>query len=557
MKLLVLILALAAGSAYASCPNSCSGHGVCGAFDLCECYANWQGNDCSARTCAYGWAWVDTASGNDNAHNYAECSNKGVCDRKTGQCKCYDGYEGKACRRSSCPNDCSGHGTCEFIEELAESIVSGGQLGRHYGPMGHHDNMDDAQWDAWKIQGCQCDGGWEGTDCSSRMCPRGDDPLTTDQNNYQEIFMHDGTGGTYTLTYWDNYNFRWTTRPLTFDSSDDEVKAALLDMPNRAVEEVTVTSVSSDESFDRTASCTVTSAGGVNPDRTCNGKLMYPENHSGHGPGADCTAATCKRVEWIAPPNNDHLLEVNTDGCTADGCYPWYSGLTGGAEQSRHYGSGAGATHATWLTGPDITNADCVFSAHAVETTGSLGCRWTRTESGTNYFQCTHNTNYADGFGQSSTHNVVNDVYTYVHNPTTDSDGPWTHEATWTGTGKKHTDTNFMEVAVADTAAVSIVQFGQNGATEIAQITCDLSSSSAVLGDEWWTTFGATSKVWESTVAHTSQGTGGWPLAGVGNNGVREHTTCSNRGDCDGSTGLCTCYEGFSDDDCSVQTILV
>merc|ERR1711988_675910 len=53
----------------------------------------------------------------------------GVCDRKTGECKCFDGYEGRGCRRSTCPDSCSGHGTCEYIEELA-----GDYQDRRYGP---------------------------------------------------------------------------------------------------------------------------------------------------------------------------------------------------------------------------------------------------------------------------------------------------------------------------------------------------------------------------------------------------------------------------------------
>ena len=41
MKLVVL--ALAAGTAYAECPNACSGHGTCGSKDSCSCYQNYHG----------------------------------------------------------------------------------------------------------------------------------------------------------------------------------------------------------------------------------------------------------------------------------------------------------------------------------------------------------------------------------------------------------------------------------------------------------------------------------------------------------------------------------
>jgi len=136
------------------------------------CHQNWQGADCSERTCPFELAFVDTALRANDAHYYAECANKGVCDRKTGECKCFDGYDGKGCQRSVCPNDCSGHGTCEFIDELAndsEDRRVGGVDGLVY---------SNTLWDWQKIQGCKCDMGFEGADCSLRLCAAGDDPLT-------------------------------------------------------------------------------------------------------------------------------------------------------------------------------------------------------------------------------------------------------------------------------------------------------------------------------------------------------------------------------------------
>jgi hypothetical protein len=39
------------GGASAMCPDSCSGHGTCGCYDMCTCYAGYQGNDCASREC--------------------------------------------------------------------------------------------------------------------------------------------------------------------------------------------------------------------------------------------------------------------------------------------------------------------------------------------------------------------------------------------------------------------------------------------------------------------------------------------------------------------------
>ena len=47
----LLLLATLMGAASAMCPDSCSGHGTCGCYDMCTCYAGYQGNDCASREC--------------------------------------------------------------------------------------------------------------------------------------------------------------------------------------------------------------------------------------------------------------------------------------------------------------------------------------------------------------------------------------------------------------------------------------------------------------------------------------------------------------------------
>merc|ERR1711871_1595563 len=183
----------------------------------------------------YGAGQHDGAQ--DEGHFYMECSNRGICDRKSGECECFDGYTGVGCSRLSCPESCSGHGTCETVDELRQQNPAWQQFSvetykdsaelyaeisansndgtnvvllqpNDYIKIGHHPPMKINAvagtkitlysefpetlpygthawkvfkydlWDATKNRACKCDPLWTGNDCSLRKCPFGDDPLT-------------------------------------------------------------------------------------------------------------------------------------------------------------------------------------------------------------------------------------------------------------------------------------------------------------------------------------------------------------------------------------------
>lgn len=128
-------------------------------------------------------AWIGTVVGANDVRPLAECSNAGVCDRKYGICSCFPNFEGIACERTVCPNDCSNGGVCYFQSQLAADA------GRVYS----------SPWDAGRQVGCVCDLARKyeacsmvsryciishnliislrGPDCSLYSCPSGPDPL--------------------------------------------------------------------------------------------------------------------------------------------------------------------------------------------------------------------------------------------------------------------------------------------------------------------------------------------------------------------------------------------
>ena len=87
-KGLVLVAALVglAGVAAGECPNACSNQGTCGAFDMCSCYRNFKGNDCSERVCPYAHAFVTSPQGDLNMDgDHYDNTGKFLVDDQTGQ----------------------------------------------------------------------------------------------------------------------------------------------------------------------------------------------------------------------------------------------------------------------------------------------------------------------------------------------------------------------------------------------------------------------------------------------------------------------------------------
>lgn len=155
----------------------CSGNGNMEGT-ICDCFEGFFGSSCENRACPVGPAWSDIANGDDSAHNLAECSNMGHCDYLVGSCVCLPGFEGEACERTSCPGDCFGHGACMSMERRAALP----DVGLDYTTV----------WDAKRMYGCKCDEGYAGYDCSDRrVCPTGDDPMTTGQTNEIQYFRCD------------------------------------------------------------------------------------------------------------------------------------------------------------------------------------------------------------------------------------------------------------------------------------------------------------------------------------------------------------------------------
>jgi len=356
---------------------------------MCTCYRNCVANDCSERMCQFGLAHVDSPKGDldasgdsltgpgkvvvvndqfypygtteqypamedtmhnvaaNSAHEYRECSNKGTCDRTTGTCACFDGYEGSACQRASCPSNangvCSGHGTCQSISDIA-----------------HNDfNNIYELWDKDATMGCVCDPGYEGPDCSQRMCKYNVDPMYKDNNatiRYSNwtyfIYTQSATAtvyGNYSLVFTDAHGMKWKTEPIDIDATCGTIATALESLPNNVIP------VNSVRCFEYPL---VSGASSVEPVSESSVKIWskytiaFPKNAGrlpqlsldthldGSRPTLYSNEVAADTIGWKVYPNGFHGEDVDfvNDRCfgvtvtlanSASGFFSYLAGLTG------------------------------------------------------------------------------------------------------------------------------------------------------------------------------------------------------------------------------------
>ena len=252
----------------------------------------------------------------------------------------------------TCPNDCSGHGTCEYIEELTYGSVSGLYFGKATPDRSGFaeasvqsivksaktfSDTADELWDFHKAMACSCDPGYIDVDCSRRMCPKANDVMDerlniADEMKYQiqnitlyaagragsgnNSEINEFQGKSFALTFTSTLNESFTTVPLNISADASvttventlasHITAALKGLPNKVITNVNVNTTLGYETVAKSGA----TAGPIN-----------------NNIGRDVAFLNIE-VEFVGASTMgpQHLLTVEAEKCDI-GCTPKITGL--------------------------------------------------------------------------------------------------------------------------------------------------------------------------------------------------------------------------------------
>ena len=383
----------------------------------------------------------------------------------------------------TCPNDCSGHGICRTVKDIAATkatkrlVDSVASVNTYSGPQ---DYFVYRLWDADKHRACACDPGYGGYDCSDRECPRGDDPLTNTPstcggvacaNEVQNFLVapNQGTNAdgevTYKLRFFDYNGYK-------FDTNDFVVKTKSTNYGTDAVKQASV-------------------ASGIKTALE-----LLPNNITG------LVAVNVYGDTTLGAPDN---VRVAITFNSLSGNVPDMNLLQGSSAASQ----GSPAIAQPFQRVQTVTMTGLTTSSVITATIFPLNMTTVRKDA----------------------------ALTTKWQPVT---GAVIDDTTTSGTMAALPTTSASDVQTAILAAIknipAIAYYGQNSVTARTDIS----------GGTWVTTlimpnadYGANEIQWGVAGAGsvTSQST--WST-----DGNKEFSVCSNRGVCDSSSGLCSCFTG-------------
>jgi hypothetical protein len=305
---------------------------------------------------------------------------------------CFEGFTGKGCRRTTCPNDCSGHGTCEYIKELRNDLGDEFKLTGDAPTTDQYDHEFPLLWDAHKSRACVCDPKWTDVDCSRRMCPKGNYKLYYDNTDAQEVQIVTvkgdatnqasvadtetlkGDGCTslatpctqdygadvqFALTFRTTLNEEYTTKTLSMASTADEVEDAINSLPNKIIEQAVVTRTTFDVSSGSPVSNTYTGAAtGVAEQQVDFQITFFGSMNTGDQHAFECRTQSC--TEGCVPQISRTIQDDSFATCYVTDDYHLYA-------------TGSTTTGYSAITLKTV-NTECSTRGHCSYDTGICEC---------------------------------------------------------------------------------------------------------------------------------------------------------------------------------------
>jgi len=405
---------------------------------------------------------------------------------------------------------------------------------------------------------CACDRGWQGYDCSVRVCPKGDDPVTDCS-----------TGGA-------------TAANSAAHNMVQRLAVTIMDPPT------------SGTCFDQAAGQAGIMAGIMRNDQTA-GWCVNPAANVG-----DCDTAG-----GVFNDDDDCVMPAQAEGdCDTAGTETWTAnacneGQTAGANgdtlDHNFYGyislkytdmfggeyftrpilvdTSRAATQSSYLSNPlrqwatskDTMYGDAGTGALRAEGTCSTntlfteqlcvdaGATWTASTTGFHIggpaVGTTHASVRQDGMKENYlkryTADRIRDALQDLPNFAIPSVNVTNYDSGNSKWGNVF-DITFSDLATSGQQQLLECVYDSDRACDGAQPKMVTSKTTATSATDVFVTLGGTTQVGDCTVFEV-------PLAS--GNTYEEHHECSNRGLCDGSTGVCECFEGHTGEACSKQTV--